>query len=158
MHKAPYIYGRSFTIECDQKPLVWLFSLKDPNSRLVKCRLRLEQFDFETKYKKGKENVVADALSRNEINTKETLTEQNNDDDDLDILSVFPNIDIDEEGDKYNIEYSRPFQKPHYVVSLRRGQKCENIAQMLKEITNPNILYGIFLAIKLSKHIFVNFL
>lgn len=180
--------------------------------------MRLEEFDFEVRYKKEKENVVADALWRIEINTKETLIAQNDDDDDQDFLSVLSNVDMDEDlttfgcdeilntdalqhdnkseeqflihnihlprilylqclyltinpvnnfknrmvlklGDKYNIEYSRPFQKHHYIVSLRRGQECEKIAQMLKEITNPNALSMAFaLAMKLLKNNFVNFL
>lgn len=69
-HYRPYLCSNKFLIETDHKPLVWLFSLKDPNSRVTKWRLRLEEFDYEIKYKKGKENTVADALSRIEINTK----------------------------------------------------------------------------------------
>lgn len=89
-HFRPYIYGRQFLIETDHKPLVWLFSLKDTNQRLTKWRLRLEEFDFKIQYKKGKENLVADALSRIEINAI------NNEDDD-DLLSILPQIDENEE-------------------------------------------------------------
>lgn len=32
----PYLFGRKFTIVTDHKPLQWLFSLKEPNSKLVK--------------------------------------------------------------------------------------------------------------------------
>lgn len=60
---------------------MYLVSLKDPNSRLVKWRLRLEKYDSEVQCKKGKQNVVADALSRVEINTRELV-----DDDDLDLV------------------------------------------------------------------------
>lgn len=87
-HFRPYIFGKQFIIETDHKPLVWLFSLKDPNSRLVKWRLRLEEFDYKIQYKKGKENSVADALSRIEINANETT-----DDDMLDLLSMIPNVE-----------------------------------------------------------------
>ena len=41
----PYLFGRKFTIITDHKPLQWLVSLKEPNSRLVRWRLRLEEFD-----------------------------------------------------------------------------------------------------------------
>ncbi len=64
----PYLWGRRFTIECDHRPLQWLFSLKDPSSRLYRWKIKLEEFNFEIKYVKGKTNYVADALSRIEIN------------------------------------------------------------------------------------------
>lgn len=60
----PYLYGRHFTIKTDHKPLVYLFGMKDPSSRLMKFRLTLEEYDFKIEYVKGKENVGADALSR----------------------------------------------------------------------------------------------
>lgn len=70
-HFRPYLFGKKFTIETDHNPLVWLSKIKEPNSRLIRWRLKLEEFDFEIKYKKGKENYVADALSRVEINFNE---------------------------------------------------------------------------------------
>lgn len=63
----PYIFGRKFRIITDHKPLQWLMNLKEPNSRLVRWRLKLEEFDYEIVYKKGKQNTNADALSRIEI-------------------------------------------------------------------------------------------
>uniref|UniRef100_A0A0A9XBE2 RNA-directed DNA polymerase n=1 Tax=Lygus hesperus TaxID=30085 RepID=A0A0A9XBE2_LYGHE len=69
----PYLYGRKFTLETDHQPLQWLHSLKEPNSKLFRWKLRLEEFNFEIKYKKGKHNANADALSRIEINTKEFI-------------------------------------------------------------------------------------
>jgi hypothetical protein len=65
----PYLFGRKFHIVTDHKPLTWLMSLKEPNSRLVRWRLRLEEFDYDIIYKKGKLNSNADALFRIEINT-----------------------------------------------------------------------------------------
>lgn len=60
----PYLFGRKFIIETDHKPLTWLFSIKEPNSKLVRWRLKLSEFDYEIKYKKGVKNGNADALSR----------------------------------------------------------------------------------------------
>ena len=39
-------------------------NVKDPSSRLMRCRLRLEEFDYTINYKKGTLNQNADALSR----------------------------------------------------------------------------------------------
>lgn len=64
----PYLYGRTFTIITDHKPLQWLFNCKDPGSRLVRWRLKLEEYNYDIKYKKGKINANADALSRYPVN------------------------------------------------------------------------------------------
>lgn len=60
----PYIYGQRFRLVTDDK-LVWLHSVKDPTSRLVRWRLKLAEYDYEVTYKAGKINANADALSRN---------------------------------------------------------------------------------------------
>lgn len=60
----PYIYLKDFTIRSDHKPLTYLFSLKDPGSRLTRVRVDLEEYNFTVKHVPGKENVCADALSR----------------------------------------------------------------------------------------------
>lgn len=67
-HFRPYLYGRKFYIYTDHRPLAWLNSLKDPSSKLTRWRLRLQDFNFEIIYKKGKQNTNADALSRIKIN------------------------------------------------------------------------------------------
>ena len=64
----PYLFGRRFKIVTDHKPLTWLFNLKEPNSKLVRWRLKLEEYDYEISYKKGTLNSNADALSRIEPN------------------------------------------------------------------------------------------
>lgn len=64
-----YLYGRKFTICTDHKPLVWLHNLREPNMKLQRWKLMLNEYDFDITYIKGKENSVADALSR--LNTQE---------------------------------------------------------------------------------------
>lgn len=64
-HFRSYIYGREFTLVTDHKPLVWMHSVKDPTSRLLRWRLRLAEYEYKVVYKAGKTNVNADALSRN---------------------------------------------------------------------------------------------
>uniref|UniRef100_A0A1B6DI21 RNA-directed DNA polymerase n=1 Tax=Clastoptera arizonana TaxID=38151 RepID=A0A1B6DI21_9HEMI len=67
----PYLFGRKFKVYTDHKPLQWLFSVKEPNSKLLRWRLKLEEFDYEIKYKNGKLNKNADALSRIQLNITE---------------------------------------------------------------------------------------
>ena len=52
-----------FVVHTDHASLHWLLTIDDPSGRLMRWRLRLAEFDFEVKYKKGKENAQADALS-----------------------------------------------------------------------------------------------
>lgn len=59
-----YLLGRKFLIQTDHKALQWLNNVKDPSSRLLRWRLRLEEFEYEISYVKGKENKAADCLSR----------------------------------------------------------------------------------------------
>lgn len=70
-HFKPYLFGRKFTVKTDHNPLVHLFSMKDPTSKLTRMRLDLEEFDFDIEYVKGRDNVGADALSRIRIDSKD---------------------------------------------------------------------------------------
>lgn len=78
----PYLFGRKFVLVTDHRPLTWLHKLKDPVSRLARWKIRLSEFDFTIVYKPGKNNVNADALSRNpsdsscsQINSLSTLVD-----------------------------------------------------------------------------------
>lgn len=48
-------------------------NLKDPSSRLMRWKIRIEEFDYTTMYKKGKSNTNADALSRIPIVSEEIV-------------------------------------------------------------------------------------
>lgn len=67
-HFRPYLFGRKFTLITDHRPLTWLFSIKDPGSRLARWRLKLEEYNYKIEHKPGKINKNADALSRIKIN------------------------------------------------------------------------------------------
>lgn len=73
----PYLYGTNFIINSDHKPLTYLFALKEPSSRLTRIRLDLEEYNFTINHIKGKDNCVADALSRISIDELKTLSMTN---------------------------------------------------------------------------------
>lgn len=92
----PYLFGKKFKIITDHKPLQWLLSLKEPNSRFVRWRLKLEEFNYEIIYEKGKQNTNADALSRIDINTIE------NKEDSLSLaVNLVPMEQLDQTDDDY---------------------------------------------------------
>lgn len=51
-------------VNSDHRPLQWLHNLKGPNSKLQRWKIKLNEYDFDIKYLPGKENHVANALSR----------------------------------------------------------------------------------------------
>lgn len=64
-----YLYGVSdIHIFTDHQPLTFAMSDKNPNAKMRRWRAFIEEFSPKFFYKPGKENVVADALSRQYIN------------------------------------------------------------------------------------------
>ncbi|XP_069138852.1 uncharacterized protein [Argopecten irradians] len=59
-----YLYGRSFILETDHQPLVYLNKLKGTNARLMRWALILQPYRFTIRAIRGKDNVGADFLSR----------------------------------------------------------------------------------------------
>lgn len=66
----PYVEGRKFTVITDHYSLLWLSRLKNPSGKLARWAVRLQQFDFDLVHRKGKFNVVPDALSRITFNAE----------------------------------------------------------------------------------------
>ena len=57
-----YLMGHKFHVETDHKNILWLWKATAP--KLVRWRLRLQEHDFDVSHIAGKDNVVADGLSR----------------------------------------------------------------------------------------------
>ena len=64
-----FLLGRTFVARTDHKPLLGLFGREkqipcNANARIQRWALLLSQYDYDLLHKPGKENVIADALSR----------------------------------------------------------------------------------------------
>ena len=59
-----YLLSQVFELVTDHKSLKWIFTQPDLNMRQRRWVEFLQEFSFEIKYRPGKENQAADALSR----------------------------------------------------------------------------------------------
>ena len=80
-HFAYFLYGRRFTILTDHRSLETLVSGRQGNRRVHGWALKLAEFDFMVKYRKGTENGAADSLSRcfGDEEEKDSLMEEGGD-------------------------------------------------------------------------------
>lgn len=66
-----YIWGEDFTIITDNNALTYLNKFKDTDTKLGRWAMRMEPYADKIIYRPGKENIVADALSRAPISSSE---------------------------------------------------------------------------------------
>lgn len=59
----PYFPYENTTVFKDHRAVNWLFNISEPSGRLTRWRLRLSEFFFEIKYKKGADKHHINALS-----------------------------------------------------------------------------------------------
>lgn len=61
----PFLLCRKFTLVADHEPLTWMHKQKDPGQRIMRWMFKFANYHYTFKYKPGKLNCNADALSRN---------------------------------------------------------------------------------------------
>ena len=64
----PFLLGRNFKVYTDHRSLVHFKTQSNLNQRQLRWQEKAADYDMEILYKPGKENIVADALSRIQIN------------------------------------------------------------------------------------------
>ncbi|XP_043064323.1 uncharacterized protein LOC122320261 [Drosophila ficusphila] len=64
-----YLEGYRFEVLTDHHSLKWLNSIDNPTGRIARWALELQQFQYDVTYRRGTQNLVADALSRQPLAT-----------------------------------------------------------------------------------------
>lgn len=129
-HFKPYLYGRKFKIYTDHKPLIYLFSLSDPSSRLTKFRLYLEEYDFEVEYVPGRNNAAADALSRLPMTCKDFKEMQEK------AVSVLTRAqrrnlqDSDSDYNRHTLETTTPYRSDH-PLAVEVLKKPDDVIELI---------------------------
>jgi hypothetical protein len=71
-----FILGRKLLVRTDHKALTYLKTCHVVNRRMLRWMLELQEYDIEWEYLPGKENIVADLLSRTDIENQEIREEE----------------------------------------------------------------------------------
>lgn len=174
-HFRPYIYGTRFIIRSDHKPLVYLFSLKDPSSRLTRIRLDLEEYDFEIQYIKGETNVAADALSRvtvedlKELNTyvfaitrsmtralRDTAHSTQGNSNSIDSENTGAhNAQVSDQGNTTDAPNTMVYEPLHMSKTKTAHMQTHGVEDIInKRVNNKNANISIYKHVKASKPIF----
>ncbi len=64
-HFRDIVFGYPIIVYTNHSPITEIFKVRNLNGRLARWYLTIQAYNSEIKYPKGRQNVVADALSRN---------------------------------------------------------------------------------------------
>uniref|UniRef100_A0AB38Z2N7 RNA-directed DNA polymerase n=1 Tax=Chalana errantivirus TaxID=3078400 RepID=A0AB38Z2N7_9VIRU len=144
-----FIYGAKIKIYTDHLPLTFAMSPKNNNAKLKRWKAFIEEHDHELIYKPGKANVVADALSRVQINSM-TPTQHTGEDDDSSYIpsteapiNVFRNQLIFKIGNCTSYEFVVPFEKYSKHIFTAAEYDKEFLRDKMKRYLAPNVINGI---------------
>jgi hypothetical protein len=137
----PYIWGRKFTIVTDHKPLTWVFKMNDPSSRIMRLKLKLQEFEYDIVYKKGKENSNSDGLSRMYTVAKGTIVREDVSENHKDVTAEYPgevkSKDIDE--DKRVTEKTLGDKIKSVAERKLRGIKSNEVSEENAEVSVKDV-------------------
>lgn len=120
-----YLWGRKFTVYSDNISLQYYKNLKIPSARIARLTLKILDFDFTIKHKAGKENKVADCLSREHIMNI------------IDAVIFEHDTHINQFETIHNINTDKPTEI-NIIQSQKHDDFCSEIMKALNNIPTTN--------------------
>lgn len=145
-----YLYGSAkVRIFTDHQPLTFALSNKNSNTKMKRWKARLEEYNYELRYKPGKTNVVADALSRApihaDINTL-TVSQHSDESSGQELLQIieapingFKNQIILAIGSTPSYEFKIVFPTYHRHNIVEINYTRDKLVSILKKYLNPSV-------------------
>lgn len=148
-----YLYGSAkVNIFTDHQPLTYALSTKNTNSKMKRWKAILEEYNYEIKYKPGRSNVVADALSRPPATNINSLTGTVHSSDSSP-QELIPSIEIPinvfknqifltlSESSTYQFKIIFPGFHRHLITEPDYDE--QKLTELLKRYLNPSVINGI---------------
>lgn len=137
---AEYFDGnRKFTVITDHNPLVWLMKARNWNKKLERWSLALSSYWFDVIYRKGKDNVVADALSRIKLLYPKNPKLSEPTEEELEGKILIGQGEFSQRETKYYQKSKQQYQPPNVIrpevehvlkqITIHQQEKEENIEQ-----------------------------
>lgn len=148
-----YLYGSAkVVIFTDHQPLTFALSNKNHNGKMKRWKCILEEYNYEMKYKPGRTNVVADALSRppqTDINTLTTTDHSNESSSHLLIpateapINAFKNQLFLKFGNEDSYSFQIPFPSYHRHTITKQNYSEQDIIAIFKRYLDPALINGL---------------
>lgn len=144
-----YLYGAShINVFTDHQPLAFSMSEKNPNMKLKRWRAFIEEFSPRFFYKPGKENVVADAFSRQQLNFMSVSSCVNSEESSSNII---PSVSNPVNCFRNQIIITSSSQNKKTTKILFKNQlrhtlefrDIDSLFQMIKHVVNPSVSNGV---------------
>ena len=151
-----YLYGvKKLNIYTDHQPLTFAVSDKNPNSKIKRWKAFIEEFSPTLHYKPGKDNIVADALSRQFLAVT-THTESSQSiqacASEISLTEVIPSVETPINSFKNQIILTQGSETKKETKILFKNRirhrishkNFEGLLEKLKESINPRVVNGIY--------------
>lgn len=134
-----YLYGKTDTIVyTDHQPLTFATSEKNPNAKIKRWKAFIEECGVTLKYKPGKENIVADALSRQYCNNIDNDSNTVHSRDSSDEISRIQRINAPGSQNQYHI--TRGENNNHTFVNITNKRRKNEIQFSTLEYLEQTLL------------------